>query len=90
MYDDFANWKFLEFSKSGKLSNFENLIIFEIGFFPNRKFLQFASGNFWSCPNWKVFEFSKVEILEICRIRNLRNFLNSKINKFIKLYDLKN
>ena len=42
MYDDFPNWTFLEFWKFLKLSNFENLIIFEIEVF--QKFDYFSNG----------------------------------------------
>ena len=54
-------------------------------------------GNFWGFPNWKFFEFFKLNIFEIFKfsffrnfhIENFWNFSNWKINKFLEFSKLR-
>ena len=82
IYDNSPHWKFLEFWQFSKLSNFKNLLIFEIVKF----------GKLVYILNCKFVEFSKLEIHEIFPISKWTNFQNvtiRKINKFSEFFHLK-
>ena len=86
------NLKILKICYFSKLSNFRNLMVFEIG-----KFLGFSKsaivgilqiGNFWSYSNRKFLEFSSFIIFVIVQIGNFWNCPNCKINKFLECFQL--
>ena len=80
MYDDFPNWKFLEFQKFSQLSNIKNFrkwTISEIGLssrLVNNKNLIIS----------EILKFGKLQIFSSCRIRNFSN------KQFLNIFEFEN